>query len=145
MADCEGKDCYERTYDTRNPKVTSVGGVPAAGIAAASKTAAEAAITAKAARPKMVGCGDATCECVRNNKPDTPWGEWKTRPVNTTINVGGAPQAVVGTIERRSRRTKLGECEDPNELLAFGPDEWNGELLAVRPGKPTKKGKGARA
>jgi hypothetical protein len=141
MADCERKECYERTYESRKPTVTSVGGVAAAGLAAAVKTAAEGAITAKARAPKVVGCGDEGCECVGNGKPDTPWGDWKLRPVNTTVDVAGVAQAVIGTVERRSRRTKQGDCDDPGALLAFGPGEWDIELVAVRPGKPTKKGK----
>jgi len=132
MAECEGKQCYERVYDARNPKVTTVGGVPAAGLAAAVKTAAEAAITAKAKKPKVVKCPDEKCDCVPNGLPDTPFGEWKTRPVNTTVNVAGAPQAVVGTIERRSKRTKQGDCEDPDELTAFVPGEWDGGEVAIR-------------
>ena len=48
MAECEKKECYERVYESRKPTVTSVGGVAAAGIAAALKSAAEASITAKA-------------------------------------------------------------------------------------------------
>jgi len=143
MADCEGKSCYTRVYQVRNAVATTVGGVAVAGLAPATKTAAENAIKAKAERPKVVGCADPACECVRNGLPDNNFGAWRTRPVTTTIAVGGVNQAVVGTIERKSKKTEQGDCEDPNELMAFLPEEWNGEpaiAIAIREqGRPTKK------
>ncbi|HSH91224.1 MAG TPA: hypothetical protein VK996_14650 [Ramlibacter sp.] len=135
MADCEGKACYERVYDTRKSTVITVGGVAVANLAAAVKTAAEAAITAKASAPKVVGCGDG-CECVRNGLADTAFGVWKVRPVKTTVVVAGQNLAVDGTIERRSKKTKQGDCEDPNELASFVPDEWNAVAVATRKTAP---------
>ncbi len=50
--------------------------------------------------------------------------------------------AVAGTIDRRSKRARQGEREDPYEPTTFVPGEWDGIALAVaRAGKA----RGARA
>lgn len=143
MPDCEGKACYTRVYKTRNSTVTTVGGVAVAALAPATKTAAEAAIKAKAERPKVVVC-EAGCECVRNAMADTGWGVWRRRAVNTVINVGGVDQPVVGTIERCSKKTEQGDCEDPNELTTFEPGEWNGDALVAVARPPSAKRGGSK-